>query len=215
MISRYVYRAQILRDQMDQAQKILDRTVMPEDVVTISVFRFHHNLFFYYELSGEEKHPDQLFPELKTCLESCPFEEELRHYVRMYDIFHYNRPTEDASWRNREMGTPVGRILHLRPEKVGSYIFYHQQLQEEYPGCGSKYGLIALNENLLFFYIERPEVVEEATWKGFLDTRNSPRSEWGKLMDEHFQFWQEGPNPRWRDDLDLVYSKRCEIIGTI
>ena len=209
MITRFVYRAQIRKDRMEQAQEIMDRTVMPEDVVTIGVFRFERNLFFYYELSGEERRPDALFPGLSVCLEECPFEEEKRHYIRMYDIFHYNKPVEGENWRSIPMGRQVGRLIHLRPEKVASYIFYHHQLQEEYPGCGCKYGLIAIHENLLFFYLEFPEIAEEATWKGALDTKNSPRAAWGDLMNEHFQFWDDERFPCWRDDLELVYSKRC------
>lgn len=215
MISRYVYRAQIKKDLLDRAQEILNRTVMPDEVITISVFRFERNLFFYYELKSEERHPEDLFPGLDTCLEECPFEEEKRHYIRMYDIFHYNRPTEDKPWRSRPMGEPVGRLIRLRPERVGSYIFYHQQLQEEYPGDGCKYGLIAIHENLLFFYLEIPEYSEEATWKGFLNTKNSPRSQWHDLMHEHFKFWNDERFPYWRNDLTLVYSKRCETIGEI
>ena len=215
MIARYVYRAQIRENALDAAQNLLDRTAMPEDIVTISVFRFEKNLFFYYELSGGDRHPEDLFPGLNAFLEACPFEEEKRYYIRMYDIFHYNRPTADKPWRGRPMGEPVGRLIRLRPEKVGSYIFYHQQLQEEYPGDGCKYGLIAIHENLLFFYLETPEYSEEATWKGFLDTKNSPRSQWHELMHEHFQFWNDERFPYWRNDLTLIYSKRCESIGTI
>lgn len=215
MIARYIYRAQIKAGKLDWAQEILNKAVIPEDIATISVFRFERNLFFYYELLGKERHPEELFPELGACLEECPFEEEKRHYIRMYDIFHYNRPTEDRPWRGRPMGMPVGRLIHLRPEKVGSYIFYHQQLQEEYPGDGCKYGMIAINENLLFFYLENPEYSEEAGWKGFLNTKNSPRDKWHELMHEHFQFWNDERFPYWRNDLELIYFKRCETIGEI
>ena len=215
MISRYIYRAQIKKNCIQEAQGIFDQTVMPDNVVTISVFRFERNLFFYYELKGNELRPDELFPSLAPVLEECPFEEEKRHYIRMYDVFHYNRPTDDVPWRGREMGEPVGRLIRLRPEKLGSYIFYHQQLQEEYPGCGCKYGMIGLHENLLFFYLENPEYSEEATWKGFLDTKNSPRAEWHELMHEHFKFWEDERFPYWRNDLELMYFKRCETIGEI
>ena len=208
MIARYVYRAQIKRNMQADAHAVMDKTVMPDDVVTISVFQFERNLFFYYELSGSERHPEELFPELGGYLEECPFEEEKRRYIRMHDIFHYNRPVDDT-WRQTPMGEPVGRLIRLRPEKVASYIFYHHQLQEEYPGCGCKYGLIAINENLLFHYLESPFYTEEAKWKGTLDTKNSPRDKWGELMDEHFLFWEDKRFSHWRDDLDLVYSKRC------
>ncbi len=215
MITRYVYRAQVRREAWAQARAALDASVMPEDVVTISVFRFERNLYFYYELSGEPRTPEQLFPLLGEFLEECPFEEEKRRYIRMYDVFHYNRPVENAPWRGTPMGQPVGRLIHLRPEKVGSYIFYHQQLQEEYPGCGCKYGLIAIHENLLFFYLEFPEYTEEAAWQGALTTRNSPRDRWHDLMNEHFEFWEDERFPCWRDDLELVYVKRCDAIGAV
>ena len=138
MISRYIYRAQIKTGFIEQAREMLSTAQMPADVVTASIFRFERNLFFYYELKAEELHPEALFKGLESCLEECPFEEAKRFYIRMYDVFHYNRPTEDRPWRGREMGTPYAMLIRLRPEKVGSYVFYHQQLQEEYPGCGCR-----------------------------------------------------------------------------
>lgn len=215
MISRYIYRAQIKKDFIEQARGLLSKVQMPAEVVTASVFRFERNLFFYYELKSDELRPESLFEGLELCLEECPFEEEKRYYIRMYDVFHYNRPTEDHPWRGREMGTPYAMLIRLRPEKVGSYVFYHQQLQEEYPGCGCKYGVIALHENLLFHYLEKPEYTEEAAWKGFLDTKNSPREQWHELMHEHFMFWNDERFPYWRNDLELMYCKRCETIGEI
>ena len=76
MISRYIYRAQLKKDCIEQARVILSRTQMSTDVVTSSVFRFERNLFFYYELAGEELPPEALFEGLCVCLEECPFEEE-------------------------------------------------------------------------------------------------------------------------------------------
>ena len=87
-------------------------------------------------LSDEEcaaalRTPDELFPALNTHLETVPFAEEKRHYVRMNEVFHYNRPTENDPWRDKEQGQPFGRLNRLRPEMISSYIFYHNQLQEE------------------------------------------------------------------------------------
>ena len=211
LVQRLVYRAQLLTGHEDEGKRILNDTALPEDVLTLSVFRFHRNLFFYYECAAALRTPDELFPALNTHLETVPFAEEKRHYVRMNEVFHYNRPTENDPWRDKEQGQPFGRLNRLRPEMISSYIFYHNQLQEEKPGCGDKYGLIALNENLMFFYEERPYRIEKALYKGRLDTHNTPGG-WGELMAQHFLPWED-TDAVWRDDLELVCFKRCQIIG--
>jgi len=82
---------------------------------------------------------------------------------------------------------------------VSSYIFYHFQLQEEQPGAlGSKYGLISQHENLLFFYMEKPDVAESESYAGHLKTQHTPPN-WGDVMDPHFQPWPDDEGERlWR-----------------
>lgn len=213
LVHRLVYRAQMLEGREDEARRLLNDACLPEDVLTLSVFRFKRNLFFYYECTGDPCAPDQLFPTLENCLETIPFAEEKRHYLRMNEVFHYNRPTENGLWRDAEQNTPFARLNRLRPEMIASYIFYHHQLQEENPGCGDKYGLIALDENLMFFYEERPYRIEKPLYKGKLDTHNTPGG-WGELMGQHFLPWDD-TDAVWRDDLELIYCKRCHVIGTV
>ena len=211
LVSRLVYRAQFLAGHEEEGKRVLNETVLPEDVLTLSVFRFQRNLFFYYECATSLRTPDELFPALSAHLEPVPFFEEKRHYVRMAEVFHYNRPTENGLWRDKEQGQPYGRLNRLRPDMIASYIFYHNQLQEEKPGCGDKYGLIALNENLMFFYEEKPYRFEKALYEGRLHTHNTP-DHWGELMDQHFMPWED-TDKVWRDDLELICFKRCQVIG--
>lgn len=213
LVSRLVYRAQLLPGHEEEARCLLNAASLPEDIVTLSVFRFRRNLFFYYECAAALHTPNELFPALANCLETVPFEEEKRHYVRMNEVFHYNRPTENGLWRDAEQNQPYARLNRLRPEMIASYIFYHHQLQEEKPGCGDKYGLIALDENLMFFYEERPYRMEKALYEGELSTHNTP-GDWGTLMSRHFLPWED-TSAVWREDLELIYCKRCQVIGTV
>jgi L-rhamnose mutarotase len=100
----------------------------------------------------------------------------------------------------------TGRLIYLRPEMVSSYIFYHFQLQEEKPGAlGSKYGLISQHENLLFFYMEKPDVAENESYAGHLKTQNTPPN-WGDVMDPHFQPWSDEDGERLWRPIECVFA---------
>ncbi|WJH34376.1 hypothetical protein N6H14_31780 [Paenibacillus sp. CC-CFT747] len=111
----------------------------------------------------------------------------------MADVFHFNEPAEVEHWRRK---TPVeqriGRVAHLRPEQIASYIYYHYQLQEERAFPGDKYEIIAIHENLLFGYQELPKVLEEPVLPGRLTTKGTPENWADSRMDLHFQPWEDG-----------------------
>ncbi|MEJ8305044.1 hypothetical protein [Saccharibacillus sacchari] len=131
-----------------------------------------------------------LFPGLESVLALWPGEPERRIFVPMSDIFHYRRDTDPGFGRRTLKTESCGRLARLRSEKVSSYVFYHYQYQEEKPGDGDKYGIIALHEQWLFFYAERPATIEAAPYEGSLNTRRTP-NDWGAVMRTHFIPWTD------------------------
>ena len=206
-VHRLVYRAQLraaaadrLSGQLDLVKPVLAKKLIANELMTASIFRWQDQLFFYYECLRGKIAPEELAAPLGDLLERWPGAAIPRRWVPMMDIFHYSRPLSAQHWRRSE--PPVertGRVIYLRPEMVSSYIFYHYQLQEEKPGTrGSKYGQISQHENLLFFYMEKPDVPEEESYAGHLKTKNTPPN-WGEVMDPHFAPWPDEDGERlWR-----------------
>jgi len=192
-----------------QAREALASTVFPPSVIVMTVHKFRRNLFFYYESDGAPIDPDMLFLELVPYLEPVPFKDEPRYFAQLMDIFHYHVPGELSAWRKDDIAEPWVRLSYLEPDMYASYIFYHWQLQEERPGDGAKYGIIAMYENLLYFYMERPHIVEPVDYPGKLSTNNTP-GDWGTLMGPHFIPWPDttGDQSVMRWDLELVLNVR-------
>ncbi|MBX3015775.1 MAG: hypothetical protein KF832_29920 [Caldilineaceae bacterium] len=163
------------------------------DLLTISLFQWRNQFFAYWETVHSTLSPEELFGPMPEWLESWPGLAQPRTFVPMIDIFHWQAPVDRAHWQRKQpVERPIGRMTRLQPEMASSYIFYHFQLQEEKPGSNDKYGLIAMHENLLFFYQELPAVVEEAPYVGKLSTQNTP-GDWHGLMFPHFILWDDAP----------------------
>lgn len=157
----------------------------------LSVFGGGGHWFLYAEMQENETfEPELLLPGADSVLSVWPGETRRRLFVPMADIFHYQRPIGEEHWRRIGNTESYGRIARLKPDRISSYVFYHYQYQEEKPGDGDKYGIIGLNENLLFFYAERPSTVELAPYEGTLTTRNTPE-DWGAVMQPHFIEWPD------------------------
>ncbi|MFT5366281.1 MAG: hypothetical protein ACI8V2_001228 [Candidatus Latescibacterota bacterium] len=201
-VVRGVYRAELKPDVTDVTNCIeiinqfQDRM---SALLTVSLFRWDATLFLYVESVGSSVSPEDLFGDLGGCLKVWPNGSlDVRYWVPMMDIFHYSRPQGVEHWRRKtSVEMPYGRVIRLRPEKVSSYIFYHYQLQEERPGGGDKYGLIAIHEDLLFFYQEQPRVKEETPAQPSLKTSHTPPN-WAELMSQHFAPWADPGEPEWR-----------------
>ncbi|MUT66561.1 hypothetical protein GOM71_11540 [Paenibacillus sp. NEAU-GSW1] len=165
--------------------------------MTAAVFKWERNLFLYVECIDESEegavNPESLFPELHSHLADWPGHQTPRKWVPMIDVFHFNAPANAEHWRRKEkVERRVGRVAHLKPEMMSSYIYYHYQLQEEHAFFGPKYEIIAMSENLLFGYQEFPAVVEEPVLPRKLATSGTPAN-WGdSRMDLHFQPWEDG-----------------------
>lgn len=195
-MQRYHYRAQC-RNGIDPESYFRD--TLPElksrmkdlGVRQLSLFRWGSHLFLYFESAAEHVDPLRLFLDCEAELMDWPGTDIARKWVPMMDIFHYQQPVSEKLWRRHETASkPFARIARLKPEQVASYIFYHYQYQEERPGDGDKYGMIALHENLMFFYSEFPATVEPPPYEGKLSTSGTP-SDWAATMEPHFIMWDE------------------------
>lgn len=121
-------------------------------------------------------------------------------WERANEIFHYSRPVNKEQWRRKaKQKTPYIMVNRLKPEKVSSYIYYHYQYQEEYPGDGDRYGVIYLHGQQMVFYLEHPTEAETETIEGALHTKHTPIDQWQTLMDEHFA-------DQWRGIENLEFS---------
>jgi hypothetical protein len=207
-IYRQMYRAQSLAGQADACaaalallQPLLHERVRAGRLLTASAYRWGEHFFFYYESIARPIDPEELFGTAGEWLRFWPGGEEARFFVPLMDIFHCVEPQGVDHWRRKQRPERVfARLARIKPEMVSSYIFYHYQLQEEQPGGFDKYCLIGIHENLLFFYLEHPFVIELPPAPGKLNTQNTP-APWQKAMDPHFLPWTDAPRGQelWRD----------------
>lgn len=197
---RYQFRAQC-REYIDPVQlfsealPVLQNKMKEFSSSHLSLFHFGTQLFLYYESPFLSVDPHELFPHCEDGLETWPGTDKPRKWVPMIDIFHYQKPVNESHWlRKNPSAKPYARIAHLKQEEMASYVFYHYQYQEEKPGDGDKYGIIALHENLMFFYSEDPATVETPPYSGSLSTSNTP-SDWAGTMEPHFIPWGQPTEP--------------------
>lgn len=152
-------------------------------------------VFMYVETRQET-----VDPELLADGEMIPYPNG-KKWDMANEIFHYSRPVSDEQWHRKiEYKKPHVMVNYLKPDKVSSYIYYHYQYQEEYPGDGDRYGIIYLHGQQIIFYLEDPVEVETEEISGSLTTMNTPKTQWSELMNMHFV-------DRWRDIEILEYSQ--------
>lgn len=109
-------------------------------------------------------------------------------------------------WIRRQPGRrAVGKIQHIKPDKLSSYIYYHYQYQEERPGECDMFGQISLYQNLLFFYLEEPELIMPPGAPGKLHTHHTPEN-WAETMDPHFEKWADQATPYIWKPVQCLYQ---------
>ncbi len=165
--------------------------IRPEaKVVTASVAYFENMAFLYYE-SRMELPPDAV---VDGSLKEFP---DGSMWFRMPEIFHYFSCEDDEKWERKEPNKePFFRINFLYPEKVASYVCYHQEFQQNNPVGSDRYGSIYLFGNQLIMYTEFP--TEKVAWTEIEGKKYAPcLSNWGELMNEHFKEWEDG-SKGWR-----------------
>lgn len=199
MIDRMMLRGQLKEQYAEQGLAILresgeaERLVREGVLLTAAAFAWNRNVFLYGECLGARPEPERFVPDIGELLEDWPGEDGKRKWVPMIDVFHFNEPASLEHWKRKEpVLRRVGRIAHLKPEMMASYIYYHYQLQEEQAFHGPKYEIIAMHENLLFGYQEFPAVVEKPVVPKRLSTSGTPVNWNDSRMDLHFQPWEDG-----------------------
>ena len=200
-IHRLIFRGRMYPDSDDDStlgELVLEQS---EDsaLITLCLFRQSNDLFIYAESLDSSWTPSDVFARALPLLERWPGGEVPRTWVPMMDIFHYQRCVASELWHRREPPERrSGRLTRLRPEMVSSYIFYHYQLQEEETKDASSFGTIGIHENLLFFYTETPNFVEEPYYRRLLSTHNTPKN-WTSVMEPHFLPWPDSSLPVWQE----------------
>ena len=182
-MKRLIYRAQI---KNGYEEKVID--LLKKDKQALHLVKAGHSMVFaafYWERN--------IFAGIGDYLEDWPGKQVKRKWIPMVGVFHFNEPVSAEHWvRKGPVDNRKGRVAHLKPEMVSSYIYYHYQLQEERAFLGPKYEIIAMHENLLFGYQEFPAVVEEPLAVKKLNTSGTPVNWNDSRMDLHFQPWEDG-----------------------
>jgi hypothetical protein len=179
-------------------------------LITLSCFHLQGVVCVYLE----SERADEGFSwseEVASWFHLSPSLQGLNNAILMSDIFHDGVPFDRASWRkDRAIEHRVGSLARIRPEMLSSYVFYHYQLQEEYPESFNKTYIIGLQDCLIFSYYELPAVVSEIRLKGKLNTHFSPTDSWQEVMDPHFEAWPtpEGGFVPW-----LTMEHLCTLSG--
>ncbi|MGL1891268.1 MAG: hypothetical protein OCD02_06540 [Spirochaetaceae bacterium] len=213
MIIRKVYRAQLHKDKVDAGLKAIEQSINylkkqieNEQLMTISLYNWEYNLFLYYESVSHDLQPEKLFTGLEENLIDWPGKEDKRYWIPMIDVFHFNEPVSKEHWqRKTSVERKVGKVAHLKPQMVSSYIYYHYQVQEERAFPGDKYEIISMHENLLFGYFEFPKVMEEPLAEKKLQTTGTPDNWADAHMDQHFLSWEDG----------TIFFKEIETLFTL
>lgn len=210
-MKRCIFRTQLIRGSEDNAltnmksEKNVKRFVEEGKLMTIAAYRWNKNVFLYYECIQDDIMPQEIFQTLDEFLENWPGQNEYRKWIPMIDVFHFNEPANYDHWKRKvPVETRVGRVAHLKPEMISSYIYYHYQLQEERAFLGGKYEIIGIHENLLFHYKELPSIEEEPVAPKKLNTTGTPENWNDSRMDLHFKPWEDG----------YLYFKNIEPIVT-
>jgi hypothetical protein len=162
-------------------------------LMTVAVYEWENQIFVYDECIDRELPLEEIFPDLDEYMEDWPGRTAYRKWIPLVDVFHFNEPLSEEHWRRKQpVERRIGRVAHLKPEMIGSYIYYHYQLQEERAFLGDKYEIIGMHENLLFGYQEFPKVIEEPLAPRKLHTSGTPVNWEDTRMDLHFQPWEDG-----------------------
>ena len=165
---------------------------------TASVFRYRKLLFAYLELTPER--PEDACPQAPLAL-LAPFLKPWpaldgpdRPFVPMTPVFWHDQPTYAREYvRDQPPEGRCGRIALLRPEKLMSYVTYHQALVREGLLVGDRRQFISLHENVLFSYFETPRDREQVNIK----RSNEPSRVLAQWLaadpDSHFIRFPESP----------------------
>jgi hypothetical protein len=117
--------------------------------------------------TDEKRHFEDSFPgidsimsDLNPYLKPWPRETGDVYFAPMINVYYHHIPEDDLdAWeheRTTDKKERIGRIAFVFPEKLPSYVMYHNAIVEEGLLKGDKYAFISMHENLLFSYFEEP-----------------------------------------------------------
>lgn len=157
-----------------------------EDIITSSAAVYENMVFVYFETKNKELTINDV---AQGDLKAFP---DGSYLAEMPEIFHYFSPRNDEQWcRKIENKTPVFLINKIHKDKIASYIYHHQDLQQHNPYNSDKFGSIFMYGNIGIIYLESP--TENITWQDIEDRPYIPvRSDWAVLMNNHFMEWPDG-----------------------
>ena len=164
MITRRNYRACMKKNMQNAMQAAIacDKEKVREAIakhhcLTVALYQHDDMLFLYVEALEKDLTPDMLFPELSKLL--CPWPERMgeKLWVKMFEIYYHDIPTDEAYWARKGHKTRRGRIAYLLEDKMFSYTYYHKAIVDEGLLEGDRYQFIALHEDILFSYFEEPK----------------------------------------------------------
>ena len=103
---------------------------------------------------------DRVMADLNPYLKSWPEEDGDVFFAPMINVYYHHIPENEAEkWeyeRTTDKKERIGRIAFVFPEKLPSYVMYHNAIVEEGLLKGDKYAYISMHENILFSYYEEP-----------------------------------------------------------
>ncbi len=203
---RRAFRA-ALRESVDEAalsaalaafRRICRNAVAAGEMNTASVFRYHGMLFAYLELTpdGPESGAEALLDVLAPFVKPWPaVNGPDRPFVPMTPVFWHDQPVYAHEYvRALPPEKRCGRVALLRPEKLMSYVTFHQALVREGLLVGDRRQFISIHENVLFSYFETPRNREQVNIKRSND-KSRVLDEWlAADPDSHFIRFPESPN---------------------
>lgn len=184
MIRRMQYRCSFrllgndmpLDNIIDRCRERFEKLIREGRVCNASFYRYENMGFLYVEeiisegddesfavnkYSGEGLlNVDNIMSDLDPYLKPWPREDGDVYFAPMINVYYHHIPESDPDKWEHERTTDkkqrIGRIAFVFPEKLPSYVMYHNAIVEEGLLKGDKYAFISMHENLLFSYYEEP-----------------------------------------------------------
>lgn len=128
---------------------LIESSIKEGTTFTVAMFRLENMLYLYYESEKEMVCPSDMFPAVTKLLDGGKWQ-------LMKNVYYTFIPKTLESWARKEKKKRIAKIGKLLPDKIDSYIKYHDAFMEEGLLDGEKHLFISLLGNTLFLYSEDP-----------------------------------------------------------
>lgn len=173
MIRRLQYRCSFKQagDEKTFGQMIIrcrdgfEKLIETGKVINASFYRYKNMGFLYVEEAVEKEDDpklavDRVMADLNPYLKPWPEEDGDIFFAPMINVYYHHIPENEVEkWeyeRTTDKKERIGRIAFVFPDKLPSYVMYHNAIVEEGLLKGDKYAYISMHENILFSYYEEP-----------------------------------------------------------